>query len=247
MKIKKGIALALAVSMMVAIVGCSSQVAEGTDENDYVAIGEIIGFEEGKVHVLSGDVADVYVVEDTVLENYYLGQTVSVNKLENGKLTLDEFQNKDYSVKHTNMGHIIYTIKGELSLSSDRLELTVKNELEEKTFELNEELYLNENALISVDYIIFDDGPVFLEYYNEETKIDLTVNKVLRTDSGDMVIETTTENEIEYIVTINNATEVMFNYTELQEGTKVTVYGPEVMLTVYPNQMTAKKIILLKK
>jgi len=232
----------LIIAMVASIAGCGNTKTEGK-EKEYVVVGEIIMFEENTVQVLAGDIAERFKVDSESIKNFYIGQTVGVSKLGEEEYELEEFKQTNFEIRHTNMGEIIYSIKGIVSeLKDDKLVIASGDE--EVEIFLYEKLYIEEGIEITVDYLKREDGNLFIEYFAENTKLELKVQAIKRLDeTGTMRIETLNDKDLEYIVSIQGNTVVEFNYSELKEGDSITVYVPEAMITVYPNEVAAKKIL----
>lgn len=70
----------------------------------------------------------------------------------------------------------------------------------------------------------------------------LAVNSIKRSDDGVMVLEARNGEALDYLVYISSKTVVNFNFSELSENDKITVY-PEVIMESDPLQVESLMIL----
>lgn len=203
-------------------------------------VGEIISFADGKVTVRTGDVLEDYTVSNEVLKHYYVGQTVQVIK-KNGEFNLNPMERQDFSQKFTTMGEPILTIHGEVT-AIDEDTFTVKTDDLTVEFPINDKIMLEKGQMVSVDYVQNIDALTVYNVFKDQNDLTLTVKNIRRDDDGRMVLETVNEKDVTYFVTIGEQTQINLNLNRIQVGDTVIANTPDVMLTIYPNQFTARRI-----
>lgn len=203
-------------------------------------VGEIVGFADGQVTVLSGDVLENYAVSNEVLKHYYIGQTVQVAK-KDGKLNLKPIERQDFSQKFTSMGEPIWTVSGEVTAVDEDI-FSVKTEDSSVAFPLDEKTMVEEGQTVTVDYVKMNDELTVCNVFKDQNDLSLTVKEVGRDNDGRMVLETVNERGVTYIVTIGNQTQINLNLNRVKIGDTVIANTPDVMLAIYPNQFTARRI-----
>ncbi|PAB60302.1 hypothetical protein [Anaeromicrobium sediminis] len=259
---KKYLSILLTLIIGVSLIGCASNAQDRgttqskvivgedkaiTDEmKEYYTVGEIIEFEENAVHVLTGDIAEVFKVDKHSMTDFYLGETVGVVKLGEDSYKLDRYKIKDFSIRHTNMGQIIETIEGTVkSVDKQFFEINTKDGV--MKFNAYKDIYLEIGEKITVEYLEFGDQKGLVQFYNEDSKIDLVVKGINRLDeTGIMKVNTVDSNGNEYKVYVLGSTVLNFNHSDLKVEDKITVY-PEVIREIYPAEIDPKKIVLIKE
>lgn len=222
----------------------SDENVDETPEFEYETIGEIIEFGDGKVAILTGDIASDYDIDNSILENFYLGETVGVKKVDD-KFILESYIFEDFDVRVTNMGQIIQEITGVVK-SVDESNLTVTLDDKEMKFKINNPVFANEGDEITVAYLKMGDETLLLDVYNKTNSILVEVKNIKRdSETGQMVLECASKDEIDYIARISNSVK-NFNMSELKPGDNVNLYF-EVMAMSYPAQIAPKKVDLVKE
>lgn len=225
----------------------SNQVEIAEDEvvvekKEYDMIGEIIEFRENEIHVLGGDVVEVYSVKNEVLSNFYLGETVGLT-LNGDVYDVEPYIIKDFTRRFTTMGDRIESITGEVTISSSD-SITIESELEELVFDIDEPVFAEIGNIITVDYLQIGEEKYILEIYNETNKFTTTVIAISRGEDGSFVVSLGEGTEITHIGTLNNSV-INFNMSELKVGDELDIYV-EIMAMSYPAQMAPKKAIRTK-
>lgn len=207
----------------------------------YVTVGEIIEFEKDSVHILTGDVAEIFEVDEAEMNNFYLGETVGVIKNDDNTYQLESYKISDFSVRHTNMGDIISNISGEIKEINDN-KFTLSTLDGDMEFETYNDLTLEKEIEVTVEYLEREDGNILIDVYSEDSKINLTIKSIKRAENtGIMIIDTVDDNELEYTVYVLGRTVLNFNHSDLMENDIITVY-PEVIRECYPAEIDAKMI-----
>jgi cell division protein FtsL len=204
---------------------------------EFEMIGEIIEIDGNDLHILSGDIVEIYTVNDESLKSLYIGMTVGlVSKGEHYEAF--EIIQTETTYRYTTMGDMIIEATGEVIAVTEEI-LEIKTEDGTMVFDIYGPIMAQVGELVTVDYFQHFDELTFLEVYNETHKIETKVLKIEKSDNGELVVHLG-EEEVAYIATLNG-TVVNFSFSELKEGDMVDVYV-EVMAMSYPAQMNPKKM-----
>lgn len=260
MKAKKRILiLALCGAITFSMVGCSlaDQNATNTEQDkqgvqvsgnkdtsnidEYETVGEIIQFNENEVHILTGDIAEIFKIDKDSMKDFYLGETVGVKKIEEGKYELEKYKVDNFEVRHTSMGELISTVSGKVK-EIGKTKFTITTEDKDIEFESYNELHFEEGAKLTVDFIQRGEEYILINFYNENSKIDLTVKEIRRAENtGVMILDTEDNDGMKYEVYVLESTVINFNHSDLKDNDKITVYY-EIIRESYPAQIDAKMI-----
>ncbi|WP_105617282.1 hypothetical protein [Vallitalea okinawensis] len=249
------ILLLLCISMIFTMAGCGVDASAneedkdqtvnvpdcGTDELDYETVGEIIAFEDNGVHILTGDIAEIFKIDQDSIKDFFIGETVGVKRIDNNEFELKKYSVDDFSMRYTSMGELITSVVGTVKeINSNQLILsTDKGEI---IFELYEKLEVENGTQLTIDYIVRDHSNYLLSYYLEGSKIDLVIKGISRAENtGIMVLDTEDENGLLYEVYLLGGTTLNFNHSDLKVNDSISVY-PQVIRESYPAQIDAKMI-----
>jgi hypothetical protein len=213
-------------------------------EFKYETIGEIIEFGNGVVHVLMGDIAGIYEIDNEMLDSFYIGETVGVQKTGDDKYTIESYIIDDFSTKYTNMGQMITTVEGTVKSVGEK-NITISTDKKDLIFDLYKDMFFEPGKEVIVDYFKFDpesDKNILITIYDDSSKLKLAVNSIKRSDDGVMVLEARNGEALDYLVYISSKTVVNFNFSELSENDKITVY-PEVIMESDPLQVESLMIL----
>jgi len=142
-------------------------------EFKYESVGEIIEFGDGVVHILTGDIAEIYEIDNEILDSFYIGETVGIQKTGDDKYTIESYIIDDFSTRHTNMGQIITTIEGTVK-SVDEKNITVSTVEKDLVFNLYEDMFFEPGSEVIVDYFKFDPGSdenILLNIYDKSQNL----------------------------------------------------------------------------
>ncbi|WP_432666415.1 hypothetical protein R9X47_08700 [Wukongibacter baidiensis] len=251
MKKNKFIVMVLVLGMILA--GCSSAVESDQNTNPvdedkkvqvtdkYETVGEIMEFTTEGVHVITGDIVEIFKVAPEKTKNFYLGETVGVIKIKDNEFELEKFKIEDFSVRHTNMGELIEKVSGEIkNVSENKLTITTKDG--DLDFESYGEIFLEKGTEITVEYLERTEGNILIDFYNEASKLNLIVKEIRRVEkTGEMVLDTEDKDGLKYEVYVLGRTVLNFNHSDLNIGDEITVY-PELIREIYPTQVDAQMI-----
>ena len=249
---KKHIFISGVLLLVIALAGCTKSqdvtskenvdVANSNQVNNrYETVGEIVIFEENAVHVITGDIVEIFKVDKDNIKNFYLGETVGVKKANEDEFELEKYKADDFDARHTNMGELISTISGKVK-EVNNSKFIISTEDGDLDFELYKEVLLEKGTELTVDYLKREEGNILIDFYNESSKIHLTINNLKRAENtGIMILDTEDKDGVTYEVYVLGATILDFNHSDLKEKDKITVY-PETIREIYPAQIDAKMI-----
>lgn len=212
-------------------------------EGEIITLGQIIEFDKNRVHVISGDIVQVFSSDIELLENFYIGQSVEVIKSNTG-IEMNAYVRDDFEINFTSMGNRIFSAEGQVSKVEDGyFELTTEDET--LAFEGGQMFYLEEGEFVIVESVDFNgDYPYAIEVLKATQAYDFKILGINRLENGYMQIQATEDvnsEEVSYIVTLDQSTSIRLNLSELQVGDKIKAYA-EVVLESYPMQMVPKRI-----
>lgn len=207
---------------------------------EVITIGDIMMFDGSKIHIISGDLVEVFEYDNTNEKAFYIGQTVQLTKAENSNI-LTAFEQEDYTITHTNMGQMIEQITGKLlAISDDSISIETEKEIVDiKTYEASEGLV---GDMVTAYVMSFDDSLSSILLINENSKLELTITAITRSNEGAMELSLTDVNGGEYIVNPSHAS-VEFDISKLEVNDILTVYHKGIMES-WPMQLDT---ILIRK
>ncbi len=208
------------------------------NDDPYKTIGEIVGFTNRGVMILTGDTAEEFEVQE--FEDFYLGQTVGIIENEN-VYELVEYKINNFDTRFTTMGQPILEVSGKIKDKSEN-SVSITAENGDIDFKTNKAFTIEKGAVVTVDYVEEGEEKTILEIYDESEKQGLTVKDITRTNDGSMVIlgeNMDTASEM-YKVYVTHETAVNFNYSDLAIADTITVYPASEADSA---QITASKII----
>lgn len=215
-----------------------------TDVVEVLAIGKIMKFDGNRVHILSGDIVEVFEYDNQVEADFYLGQTVQLIKGESEN-TLQPFIVGDFNIQYSSMGQMIHVANGEIRESGEE-SILVATDNGDVSFKVYEMPVAKVGDLVEVHYMNFGDTEEnsVVALYRENNKMSMLVREIHRTDDGMMMLYTSdiASEKIDYHVSIGGGTLAELNYSEIQVGDEITVYA-EIILESEPAQVYASRVI----
>lgn len=210
---------------------------------EYYLVGNIIEFKDNAVVIISGDLLQDIRTDNESLKEYYIGETVGIKKTDDDKFIIEHFKNEDFNVRHTTMGWMVESVTGTVKEVKGSV-LTITTAHGDIEFEIStDDLSLDIGTEITVEYFNNDTNiKVFLNYYDEEFVLNLTVKEISRSDNGLMMLKTIDDRNLEYHIYVQSGTVINFNHNDLKVDDTIKVY-PEVIMESDPPQVDAKKIV----
>ncbi|MBI9014737.1 MAG: hypothetical protein JEZ08_21040 [Clostridiales bacterium] len=216
----------------------------GVTSLEYDVIGEVIEITGNEVHILSGDIVEIFDIDKEQLKTVYLGQTVKLFSKE-GLLILEPYIIEDFSIRHTNMGQTINEFNGTvISIESKDNEnfITIESDDQEMVVNYYGDILPQIDTFYEFESISFVPGEMMLSnFYNPESIITVTVTALDRADNGELMLLGTDKDGGEYHIGTSSPT-VNFNLSELSVGDVLNVYADAVMES-FPMQVQTTKII----
>lgn len=225
-----------------------SQVSTGVTSMDYEVIGDVIEIDGDNVHVLQGDLADIYTVGKEQIKSIHLGERVKLY-MKDGKLTIEPYLTEDFSQTYTNMGHAIENYSGhvkKVEKTSDGHLITILND------DILIDVYYYGDILPQLDTFYEFEFVSFmpkvkniLNFYDPESIIKMTVTEISRADNGSFTFSAIDQNDGQYTLALNGVT-INFNMSELLVGDVVNVYADAVMES-WPMQVETSRILKVNR
>lgn len=194
-------------------------------------VGKIIAFEDNSVHILSGDIPEIFQVSNDNLKDFYLGETVSVQKIDENNYELSAYKNSDFSMRYTTMGDVISNTSGILTEVNEDSFVINQGDVDMK-IESSYKIDAAVGTYVSVDYMSFPSNPenkLLLDVYNEGTCLNLTIKEITRMENGQMVLLAIDDTGREFNVNVLDNTILFFNHSDLKVNDEITVYHDDVV------------------
>lgn len=240
----------------VTLFGCNSNEATTVDIpsehvplspfGEYEQIGEIIGFGPGTVDLLYNGRLITYPIATMEAPDLYLGETVGVTKIENA-LLLDESVYKltpiiqpDTDTRKSSMGETIHQLSGVIQTVNKNNFSIQTNEglLWIETYD-NQDLI--ENTEMKIDYLNWGDHLMMVHCYDESLRFLFTITEKERSESGNLILTGTMEDETTLSISLATSTVKNFSIASLELGNTLAVYPQEPLgkkdKTIHPKRV----------
>lgn len=215
-----------------------------TDEipiDQIIVIGDIMQFDNKYIHIISGDIVEVFEYDNANEKDFYIGQTVQLVRGEKNNL-LENFEKENYTISHTNMGQTIEQITATVEKINNKI-ITLKKEDQEveiKTYEAIEASIGDQVTVYTIDY---GEGKSALMTLNESRKLDLSIKEISREDNGTMLLLLNDSKEGNYAINVSQIV-VEFDISKLEIGDELKVYYKGGIMESDPMQLDT---ILIRK
>ena len=233
--------------------GLDSQNAENKEEvivnesnpSKFTAQGKVIKIDNKGVHVQNQDKVDVYNVDPERTRNIYIGEYVGINKLEGDKFDIVRDENHDYNARETTEGKVINRITGTVKeVAKDNLTVTTENG--ELKLSKARDFDLEAGEQFMADYVELAGGNQMLAFYDEASKINVSVKEVSRDTNGMMRIYALSDSNVEYDIMVGADTITNFMHSSLEPNDRIMVYPNDISGDV-PALVDAKLILFSKE
>ncbi len=220
-----------------------SAAATGTTSLEYDVVGEVVYVKDNEVHILQGDMIEIFNVDSDLLKSVFLGQTVKL--FDNaGVINIEPFIIEDFSIQHNSMGMMITESIGlviNVETTEDSSLITVMSEDTEVTYKF----YGDNPPMLQTTYEFYTmsftpDETSIVDYYNPESIIEITVTSINRAENGELMFSGTDKDAGEYNIGTSSPMK-NFNLSELKEGDVLEVYADAIMES-WPMQVSTRKI-----
>ena len=222
-----------------------SAVEDETQAPTYDLVGEVIEIDGRDVHILTGDIVDIYTVNNT--DDIHLGERVQIIS-HDGVQTVKPFIVENFDVKHTSMGQTIEKISGTIKNVYDD-SFMLATEHEEITFEYHGDMsQIQKNMTADIEFIRQYgqmENHLVVNAYNMENILELTVDSLSRSDQGMLIAKCTDAQGMASYVNILPGTNDNFNISQLEVNDKIEVI-PDVIMESYPVQINPKRVQIIK-
>jgi len=161
--------------------------------------------------------------------DFYLGEIVGVARIENELLlddsvyTLTSIIEPDTANRVSAMGEIIHEVVGVI-------ETINKNNFSIQTNEglIWIETYDNQDLVLGsemkIDYLNWGDHQMMVQCYDESLLFLLTITEKERSESGNLILIGTTEEDTEVSVQLSTSTVLNFSHADLEIGDTLAIY-----------------------
>lgn len=213
---------------------------------DHIGVGEVITTGDiadlagNTIHIMSGDLIEVFNYDNTNADKFYLGQTVQLIKGEHNN-HLQVFEKENYSIQHTSMGHPIDQITGKVA-SIDTETLILKNADGTFTIKIYNPLDVEIGDEVTVYSMTFDTRLSAVMVLNEATKLTLEVLEITRSEEGHMNVLAKDADDGEYALNLSTVS-LELDMSKVLVGDTLTVYHQGIMES-WPIQLDT---ILIRK
>lgn len=216
-----------------------------TDEfelGDVITAGEVIEFDGKYIHIISGDLIQVYEYDGNN-EDFYIGQSVKLLKGESGDY-LTKSDIKDFTVSHTNMGHPIDQMDG-IVLSFDKEHFVIKSGDKEIKFSYyDENLELIKGEEVQVYAMKFGESEEYssIMILQKDSQMKLTVTELSKDEKGNLNALLKDKDNGEYTVSLSHVM-AEFDIADVKVGDELTVFYKAIMES-YPMQLD---VVIIRK
>lgn len=213
-----------------------------SESSKYTTQGKIIKIDNNGLHVQVEDKVDVYNVDPERTKALYIGEYVGINKLDDDKFDVVLDESHDYNARITSEGRPITRITGTVKeVNNDNLTvITDKGELKLKK---TRDFELESGDQFIADYVELSGSNQMLSFYDEASKLNLTVKEISRDTNGTMRIYALSDNSTEYDIMIGADTSVNFLHSSLKTDDNIIVYANGISGDI-PALVDAKLVLL---
>lgn len=204
---------------------------------EVITVGDIMQFDGKYIHIISGDLVEVFEYDNVNEKDFYIGQTVQLLKGDKEN-TLEIFEREDYAISHTNMGQMIDQITGTLEKLSDEM-ITLKTDGESvliKTYNPIDGQVGDKVTIYTIKYGSEDSTPSAIMTLNENSKLSLTISSITRSDEGIMNLILKDSKDGEYAISASHVS-MELDMAKLEVGDELTVYYKGGIMESWPMQL----------
>lgn len=198
---------------------------------------------DGKyIHIISGDLVEVFEYDTSQALEFYLGQTVQLVKGE-GVNTLEPFIIEDFSQLYTNMGDIIHTVEGEITSITDEY-IIIESDGQEVSITSYSEVLVQVGDQVEAHYINRGEEEFgLIGIYRDVARMEMIVRELVRGEDGSLIIYTSDKGSenVDYHISIAGAL-LELNISELSTDDTIFVYA-DIIMESYPAQVIATRVL----
>ncbi len=256
MKISRKILFFITFLLIMTLMSCSKEDSDsiiekqdsGNDDSQkqmvsgkYSTQGKVVKIDETGLHVQTGDTVHVYNVDAERTKNFYIGEYVGLNKLDGDKYDAVLDQYYDYNTRFTSTGEAMKRVSGTVGDVDENYVYAV-TEMGNVKFTNPGGFDLKTGDQFMVDYIELAGTNQMLSFYDEASKINVTVKEIVRDTNGMMRIYGVSDDNMEYDIKIGEDAIVNFAHSSLKIEDRILVY-PEKINDDVPAGVNAKLIV----
>lgn len=257
MKINKKNIIIITIVLILATAGCTKkenndQIIEKQDSGNsnsneqtvpgkYSKQGRVVKIDENGLHVQTGEKVDVYNVDNERTSSFFIGEYVGLNKLDGDKYDAVLDENYDYNARFTSTGETIKRVSGTVGEVSENF-VTAVTEMGDFKFTNPGNFNLKSGDQFMADYVELAGENQMLSFYNEASKINVTVKEIERDTSGMLRIYGLADDNKEYDIKVGADTITNFAHSSMKTEDKILVY-PEKISGDVPAVVNAKLIL----
>jgi hypothetical protein len=211
-------------------------------DSKYIAKGKVIKIDKQGLHVQDKDKVDVYNVDYERIGKIYVGEYVTINKLNEVEFDVALDTDHDYSVRTTTDGKEVTRISGAVKeVDKDNIVVTT----DERDIKLSRarDFDLESGDQLMVDYIKLAGRNQMLAFYDEASKISVAVIEISRDINGMMRIYALSDSNVEYDIVVGADTVTDFRHSSLNKDDRIFIYPNNISGDV-PALVDAKLILL---
>lgn len=213
-----------------------------SESSKYSSQGKIIKIDNNGLHVQVGDKVDVYDVDSERTKGLYIGEYVGINALDGGKFDVVLDESHDYNARITSEGRPIIRITGTVKEVSKE-NITIITDQGEVKLSKTRDFDLESGEQLMADYVELAGSNQMLAFYDEASKLNVTVKEISRDTNGTMRIYALSDSRVEYDIMIGADAFTNFNHSSLETDDKIIVYTNGISGDV-PALVDAKLVLL---
>lgn len=202
-------------------------VVNESESSKYSANGKILKIDEQGLHLQDGDQVHIFNVDAERTNELFVGEYVGINKLDGEKFdaVLDTLH--DYNVRKTTDGKEIKRILGTvIEIKKDYIKANT-NDGEIKLSNPGD-FNLNVGEQFMADYVEFDGSNEMLAFYDEASKISVTIKEITRDKNGMMRIYALSDSNVSYDIMVGADTLTNFMISSLEVNDRLMVYPNDI-------------------
>jgi hypothetical protein len=213
-----------------------------SEPSKYSSQGKIIKIDNNGLHVQVGDKVNVYDVDPERTKGLYIGEYVGINELNGGEFDAVLDESHDYNARTTSEGRPITRITGTVKEVSKE-NITIITDQGEVKLSKTRDFDLESGEQLMADYVELVGSNQMLAFYDEASKLNVTVKEISRDTNGTMRIYALSDNSVEYDIMIGADAFTNFNHSSLNTDDKIIVY-PNGISGDVPALVDAKLVLL---
>lgn len=202
-------------------------VVNESESSKYSANGKVLKIDEQGLHLQDGDQVHIFNVDAERTNELFVGEYVGINKLDGEKFDAVLDTHHDYNIRKTTDGKEIKRITGTVTeVKKDY----IKAKTDEDEIKLSNpgDFNLNVGEQFMADYVELAGSNEMLVFYDEASKISVTIKEITRDKNGMMRIYALSESNEAYDIMVGADTFTNFLISSLEANDKLIVYPNDI-------------------